>query len=135
MHALTFNINFVYILIYACTHTYAYYISIFVDVQLLSPVRPPGSSVHGISQVRIQEWVAIFFPRESLRPRDQIHVSCIGRRILYCWAAREYICLYISTYLCKYTYVNGHIHIQLAMVHPFYHFKIIIYFIWNSFGI
>ena len=38
-HFLTFNINFVYILIYACTHTQTYYISIFVVVQLLSPVR------------------------------------------------------------------------------------------------
>ena len=26
---------------------------------------PPGSSVHGIFQVRILEWVAIFFSRES----------------------------------------------------------------------
>ena len=30
---------------------------------------PPGSSVHGISQARILEWVAIFFPRVSTRPR------------------------------------------------------------------
>ena len=31
----------------------------------------PGSSVHGISQVRILEWVAISFFRESFRPRDR----------------------------------------------------------------
>ena len=31
---------------------------------------PPGSSVHGILQVRILEWVAISFSRGSYRPRD-----------------------------------------------------------------
>ena len=30
----------------------------------------PGSSVHGISQARILEWVTIFFSRRSSRPRD-----------------------------------------------------------------
>ena len=29
----------------------------------------PGSSIHGISQARILEWVAIFFSRGSSRPR------------------------------------------------------------------
>ena len=32
---------------------------------------PPGSSVHGILQARILEWVAMPFARESFRPRDQ----------------------------------------------------------------
>jgi len=31
---------------------------------------PPGSSVHGISQVRILEWVAISFSRGASQPRD-----------------------------------------------------------------
>ena len=43
---------------------------------------PPGSSVRGNGQARIPEWVAISFSRESSRPRDQIWVSCIVRRIL-----------------------------------------------------
>ena len=45
-----------------------------------------GSSVHGIFQVRILEWVAISFSRRSSRPRDQTcnsYVSCIGRWVLY----------------------------------------------------
>ena len=37
---------------------------------------PPGSSVHGILQTRILEWVAIPFPGGSSQPRDQTHVSC-----------------------------------------------------------
>ena len=40
----------------------------------------PGSSVHGILQVRILEWVAIPFSRGSSRPRDRIQVSrTVGR--------------------------------------------------------
>ena len=38
---------------------------------------PTSSSVHGISQARILEWVAIFLPVGSSQPRDQIDVSCI----------------------------------------------------------
>ena len=43
----------------------------------------PGSSVHGIPQVRILEWVAISSSTGSSWPRDRTHVSCIGRRVLY----------------------------------------------------
>jgi len=46
---------------------------------------PPGSSVLGILQARILEWVAISFSRGSSRLRDQIHiyVSYVGRKALY----------------------------------------------------
>ena len=47
---------------------------------------PPGSSVHGISQARILEWVPISFSRGSSRPRHQTHISrvcCIGSQALY----------------------------------------------------
>ena len=39
---------------------------------------PPDSSVHGILQARILEWVAMPFSRGSSPPRDQIQVSCIA---------------------------------------------------------
>ena len=39
---------------------------------------PPGSSVHGILQARILEWVAISFSRGSSRPRDWTQVSHIA---------------------------------------------------------
>ena len=42
----------------------------------------PGASVQEILQARILEWVAISSSRGSSRPRDQTHISCIGRRIL-----------------------------------------------------
>ena len=41
---------------------------------------PPGSSVHGILQARILEWVAISFSRWSARPRERTCISCIGSR-------------------------------------------------------
>ena len=41
------------------------------------------SSVHGISQARILEWVSISFSRGSSPPRDQTCVSCIGWWIIY----------------------------------------------------
>ena len=47
-----------------------------------SPVdcSPPGSSVHGIFQARILEWVAIPFSRGSFPLRDQTCVSCISKQ-------------------------------------------------------
>ena len=40
----------------------------------------PGSSVHGIHQARILEWVAISHPKGSSQLRDRTHVSCIAGR-------------------------------------------------------
>ena len=40
----------------------------------------PGSSVHGISQARILQWVAISFSGGSSQPRGQTHVSCTAGR-------------------------------------------------------
>ena len=52
---------------------------------------PPGSSVRGIFQARILEWVAMPFSSGSSWPRDQTWVSRIsGRQILY----------HLSVYLC-----------------------------------
>ena len=49
----------------------------------------PGSSVHGILQARILEWIAIPFSRGSFCPRDQTRVSCISGRFFIIWATRE----------------------------------------------
>ena len=47
---------------------------------------PPGSSVHGILQARIPEWVAIPFSRRSSQPRDLSQVSRIAGRFFTLWA-------------------------------------------------
>ena len=43
---------------------------------------PPGSSVHGILQARILEWVAIPFSRGSSWLRERTWVSCIAGKLL-----------------------------------------------------
>ena len=42
----------------------------------------PGSSVYGISQARVLEWVAVSFSRGSSRLGNQTHISFICRQIL-----------------------------------------------------
>ena len=49
----------------------------------------PGSSVHGIFQARILEWVAISFSRGSSQPRDQTQVSPTAGRLFTMWATRK----------------------------------------------
>ena len=49
----------------------------------------PGSSLQGILQARIQEWVAIPFSYGSSWPRDWTWVSCIAGRFFTLWATRE----------------------------------------------
>ena len=60
----------------------------------------PGSSVHGLLQAGILEWVAIFFSRGSSQPRDITQVSCITGRLFshlsqcrghqfYAWSTRH----------------------------------------------
>ena len=61
--------------------------------------RIPASSVHGISQAKILECVAISSSRGSSWPRDRTHISLHCRQILYHWATREnHIYSYIHMY-------------------------------------
>ena len=47
----------------------------------------PGSSVHGILQARILEWVAISYSSESSQPRDGTWVSCtVSRFFTICYS-------------------------------------------------
>ena len=47
-----------------------------------------GSSVHGIFQARVLEWIAIFFSRGSSWPRNRTRVSRIAGRHFIIWATR-----------------------------------------------
>ena len=76
---------------------------------------PPGSSVHGIFQARMLEWVAIFFSRGTSWPRDR---TCrIAGWFFTVWATRETIecskqqqqqktnvfCIYVTkVHICSY---------------------------------
>ena len=61
-------------------------------------VYPPGSCIHGISQARIMEWVAISFCRGSSPFRGRIYISCISRWNFYCWATRKPSRIFIYTF-------------------------------------
>ena len=49
----------------------------------------PGSSVHGILQARILEWITIPFSRGSSWLRDRTQVFCIAGKFFTVWAIRE----------------------------------------------
>ena len=66
----------------------------------------PGSSVHGILQARILEYVAISFSRESSQPRGWTHISCLAGRFFTIWATRE-----------AYSYINIKIDKTLSKEH------------------
>ena len=59
---------------------------------------PPCSSVHGISQVRILEWVPIPFSRGSSQPRDWTQISCTAGQFFTIWATREAPKVHTSPY-------------------------------------
>ena len=50
---------------------------------------PPDSSVHGVFQARMLEWVAIPFSRASSWSRDWTQISCIAGGLFTVWATRE----------------------------------------------
>ena len=67
------------------------YVCVLSCVWLCDPVdwSPPGSSVHGISQAIMLEWVATSFSRGSSWPRSWTQVSCIAGRFFTVCATRE----------------------------------------------
>ena len=68
---------------------------------------PPGSSVHGILQARIQEWVANPFSREYSWPKDQTWVSCIIGKLFTISVTREGPSLQISPLLSLNLFLNS----------------------------
>ena len=74
-------ISGILLLMLLCMHVHAQSCLALCDPMDCSP---PGSSVHGILQARILEWVAMRSSRGSSPPRDQTHislVSCISRQV------------------------------------------------------
>ena len=79
--------------LYYCGHIYIYICMLVIQscLTLCDPMdcSPPSSSVHGILQARILEWVAISFSRGSLQPRDRTQVSHIAGGFFTVWATKE----------------------------------------------
>ena len=82
---------------------------------------PPGSSVHGILQARILEWVAIPFSRGISQPRDQTRVSRTAGRFFANRATREallhlYINVQLHIIIYNITYLVGQVVKNLPMM-------------------
>ena len=73
----------------AHAHLLLFSLSVMSDSFATPCCNPPGSSVRGILQARVLEWVAMPSSRGSSRPRDQTCISCIDRQILYHCATLE----------------------------------------------
>ena len=74
------------------SHVFKYYMLVTQACQTLcNPMNCslPGSSVHGILQARILEWVVIPFFRGSSWPRNWSWVSHIAGRFFTIWATRK----------------------------------------------
>ena len=117
-----------------CMYIYRYVCMCAKSLQLcltlcgLMNCSPPGSSVHGILQAGILEWVGMSSPGGSSWPRDRTWVSCIAGRFFTIWATREapytyvyiqlyihihitVICIYTHTYMCVYIHIDVWIYI------------------------
>ena len=66
---------------------------------------PLGSSLHGIFQARILEWVAMS-SRGSSQPRDRTWVSCTAGRFFTVWAPINLLRISCITVICNYSVVN-----------------------------
>ena len=67
----------------------------------------PGSSVHGIFQAIVLEWIAISFSKGSSQPRDRTRVSHIVERRFTIWATRE-----VDNVICGWVHLHGSIWIK-----------------------
>ena len=67
----------------------------------------PGTSVPGILQARILEWVAIPFSRGSSQPRGRTQVSCIAGRFFTNRGTREAPFTFTITYLLQISFLSA----------------------------
>ena len=87
---------------------------------------PSGSSLHGMLQVIILEWLTISFSSGSSLPRDWASIFCIGRRVLYHWATREALtqkltlclssCMFYSTVYWLFCWTDRHLLVRTPTI-------------------
>ena len=81
---------------------------------------PTGSSIHGILQARILEWVAIPFSRGSSQSRDRSQVSCIAGQIFTIRATKDLskiTCLHVILNLGGYFELNFLLILSILYLH------------------
>ena len=75
---------------------------------------PPASSIHGIFQARILEWVAISFSRASSQARDRTQVSCITGRFFTIWSMSSWNPAHIREEWLSFSSPKLSLHLALA---------------------
>ena len=110
---------YIYIHWYICIYIYICTYAVLCLVALLCPTlcdpldcSPPGSSVHGILQARILEWIAMPSSRGFSQPRDLTCVSCIAGGFFTSWPAREahlYLHLYLWSIFISHVLLPSHL--------------------------
>ena len=90
----------------------------------------PGSSVHGILQARVLEWVAISFSRGSSQPRDQTQVSHLAGSPFTLWATREDI--YIHIYILYAIYIKQNYFSHIILLYFYFTVKVFESLYWLS---
>ena len=74
------NNNLLTFRLHACMHVCSVASVVSISLQPYGLCSPPGSSVQGILQAKILEWVAMPYSRGSSQPKDQTQVSCTAGR-------------------------------------------------------
>ena len=65
-----------------------------------------GSSVQGILQAKILEWVALPFSMRTSQPRDETQVFCIAGRFFMIWATMEAYTI-MTQFIIFHNLING----------------------------
>ena len=93
------------ITMYECVYIYVRVKVLVTQLCLCDPMdcSPPGSSICGILQAGILEWIAMPFSKGCSQPRDQTWVSHMAGKFFSIWATRKvfffFICAYIQSIL------------------------------------
>ena len=80
----------------------------------------PGSTIHGIFQARILEWVAISFSRRSSWPRDWTLISHIVVRRFMVWATKEVLYKILSCLNFPFLWIQDMKHFTCLIRHSYY---------------
>ena len=92
------NLGFMYVCVCVCVCVSCSVVLTLCDLMVWGQ---PDSSVHGIFQARILEWIAILFSKGSFQARYQTRVSWTAGRLFTVWATREDLGLCVGGFISQ----------------------------------
>ena len=114
---MAYTYTHLFIHIYTCTCQLLQSCLTFQDPMDCSP---PGSSVYGIFQAKVVEWVSMPSSRGSFWPRDWTRISCASRvagGFFTCWVTGEAL-----THMHTHTHTHTHTH---KLLHIIFHYRLL----------